>query len=274
MRTHMFIGYIIKRFTPPGYKRAAVICKQRERSRPAAAAPAAHSAARSPRGTGSAAGTARAGCGHGLGADPELNADRGVRPGGGRSVGPRPGLRYRCRRAGAARRSALRGDSNFPRPRGCGSPPRSGRAGAAANFQPVRANFGGRLCGWAPSGGGGARGEVARLRRTPSPAARSPTAPRCPAEPWRSPAGALRQAAEPGANLFLARSKRAPRHPAPSWNSRAHPPAAERRAGLRADPRCVCVCVFEGGRDPAGADRAAGAQRDPQHPRLAAPPGD
>lgn len=55
---------------------------ERERSRPAAAAPAAHNAARSPRGTGSAAGTARAGRGQGLGAGPELSAARGLRPGG------------------------------------------------------------------------------------------------------------------------------------------------------------------------------------------------
>lgn len=89
----------------------------------------------------------------------------------------------------------------------------------------------------------GARGEAARLRRAPSPAARSPTAPRCPAEPWRSPAGALQPSVEPGANLSPARSKHAPRYPTSSWKPRAHPPAAESRAGLRADPRCVCVCV-------------------------------
>lgn len=85
----------------------------------------------------------------------------------------------------------------------------------------------------------------------------------------------------------LLRPNTSSKHPAPSITPHPQPQSAQCPVGQGrggggggsaargcAVTRGVCVCVFEGGRDPAGAHRAAGAQRDPQHPRLAAPPGD
>lgn len=150
----MFIGYIIERFTPPGYKRAAVICKQSGSGAARQRPPPRRTAQRSRQrcGNGTSGVRARVGC------RPRAERRPGVEARGGPigEAASRASLQVPsgggCAPLGAAGRLQL-----FPAP-GLRYPPRSGRAGAAANFQPVRANFGGRLCGWAPRGGGGGSG--------------------------------------------------------------------------------------------------------------------
>lgn len=171
MRTHMFIGYIIERFTPPGYKRAAVICKQSGSGAARQRPPPRRTAQRSRQrcGNGTSGVRARVGC------RPRAERRPGVEARGGPigEAASRASLQVPsgggCAPLGAAGRLQL-----FPAP-GLRYPPRSGRAGAAANFQPVRANFGGRLCGWAPRGGGGGSGRSGAVPAGTEPGSPEPS---------------------------------------------------------------------------------------------------
>lgn len=188
-------------------------------------------------------------------------------------------------------------------------PPRVGRTLARGGLHARSGKLQQAGCpGWVSSPSSRARGRGGSALPGTRSARPGPCRAARPAAPWRSSAGgaqpprarrrgrrgALQRPVElcggwVRAWIFpLLRPNTSSKHPAPSINppnpcpqprSAQCPVGQGRGVGGSATRGCavtrgVCVCVFEGGRDPAGADRAAGAQRDPQHPRLAAPPGD